>query len=160
MTTRRRTAASVARQNLWRPFPCRRFNRPPSKKDEEDSEAVYTPEDSIPELPNSGETVVCTTCHTLNVPDVAFCRRCGAPIGFISTIGPLETAYAEGFAYRQAVQGRPKFIVVVGIWLIFFPVLVTMVAFSLSILKKGMEGTCGLVAIIGFFLSGFVSAWL
>ena len=126
--------------------------QPPSKKDEEDTEAVFTPEDSIPELPNSGETVVCTTCHTFNVPDVAFCRRCGAPIGFISTIGPLETAYAEGFAYRQAVQGRPKFIVVVGIWLIFFPVLVTMVAFSLSILKKGLEGTGGLVGIIGFFL--------
>src|SRR2546429_2664493 len=130
MTTRRRTAASVARQNLWRPFPCRRFNRPPSKKDEEDSEAVYTPEDSIPELPNSGETVVCTTCHTLNVPDVAFCRRCGAPIGFISTIGPLETAYAEGFAYRQAVQGHPKFIVVAGGLVVFLSIFSPSIGFG------------------------------
>ena len=52
--------------------------------------------------------MICPACHTLNVPGVAFCRRCGGPLGFISTIGPLETAYAEGFAYRQAVQGRQK----------------------------------------------------
>jgi len=114
--------------------------------------ATTPPEDSIPELPIPGESMICPTCHTLNVPGVAFCRRCGGPLGFISTIGPLETAYAEGFAYRQAVQGRPKFIVVLGMWLIFFPILVTMIAFSLSILKKGMEGTGGLVGIIGFFL--------
>jgi len=52
----------------------------------DESEATTPAEDSIPELSAAGESVICTTCHTLNVPDVTFCRRCGAPIGFISTI--------------------------------------------------------------------------
>ena len=120
--------------------------------DKGEPEATTLPEDSIPELPISGESVVCPTCHALNVPDVAFCRRCGAPIGFISTIGPLETAYAEGFALRQAVQGRPKFVVVLGIWLLFFPVLVTTIGFGFAILKEVMDGNGGVVGLIGFLL--------
>ncbi|PYJ57319.1 MAG: hypothetical protein DME24_19570 [Verrucomicrobia bacterium] len=109
-------------------------------------------ESSIPELPIPGESMICPACHTLNVPGVAFCRRCGGPLGFISTIGPLETAYAEGFAYRQAVQGRPKFIVVLGIWLIFFPILITCTGVGFSILKGVIDGNGGVVGIIGFFL--------
>jgi ribosomal protein L40E len=118
----------------------------------DEAEAITPAEDSIPELSIPGESAVCPTCHTLNLPEVTFCRRCGAPIGFISTIGPLEAAYAEGFAYRRAVEGRPQFIIVVGIWLLFFPSLVASIGFSLSILKTGMDGIGGFVGLIRFFL--------
>jgi len=101
--------------------------------------------------------MICPTCHTLNVPGVAFCRRCGGPLGFISTIGPLETAYTEGFAYRQAVQGRPKFIVVLGIWLIFFPILITCIGVGFSILKGVIDGNGGSSVPSVFSCSGFVS---
>ena len=124
----------------------------------DEPEAITPAEDSIPELSIPGESAVCPTCHTLNVPDVTFCQRCGAPIGFISTIGPLETAYAEGFAYRRAVEGRPQFIVVVGIWLIFFP---SSSQASVSVFQSSKYESMGLAGSLGFSVfscSGFALA--
>lgn len=77
--------------------------------------------DPEPDVSPTGESALCTSCLFPNVPGTAFCKRCGAPVGFISTIGPLEHIYAEGHAYRQAVEGRPKPIILIGIWLLFFP---------------------------------------
>jgi len=131
---------------------------PVSQRGPDEAGATTAAHDSSSEPPPFGETVLCVTCHTLNVPDVAFCRRCGAPIGFISTIGPLETAYAEGFAYRQAVQGRPKLIVVFGIWLIFFPCLLASIGLILTILNEGIRGIVGLVFFWLFVGFGVICA--
>jgi uncharacterized membrane protein len=34
----------------------------------------------------------------------------------------MQTIQAEGFLFRRAIEGRPKAIVLVGIWIIFLPV--------------------------------------
>ena len=41
----------------------------------------------------------------------------------VAAIDPLQHIYAEGFAYRSAAEGPPNLIVLVGMWLIFAPVL-------------------------------------
>jgi len=35
----------------------------------------------------------------------------------------MHTIQAEGFLFRKALSGRPKLVVLVGVWIIFFPVL-------------------------------------
>ena len=69
------------------------------------------------------EGVLCPKCLLANSTVAAFCADCGAPIGMVSTIDPIQHIWAEGFAYRCAVDGPPKLIIVVGIWLIFGPTL-------------------------------------
>lgn len=65
--------------------------------------------------------ILCPNCAASNVPAVDFCARCRAPLSTMATIDPLRSTLAEGFVYRQAVEGTSKPIVVVGIWLIFLP---------------------------------------
>jgi hypothetical protein len=67
--------------------------------------------------------VVCPTCLLVNSPAAAFCADCGAPIGMVATIDPIQSIYAEGFAYRAAVGGPPKLIIVIGMWVLFGPTL-------------------------------------
>ena len=41
----------------------------------------------------------------------------------VSTVDPMQLIQAEGFAYRSAVDGPPKLIVLLGMWVIFGPML-------------------------------------
>ncbi len=65
--------------------------------------------------------VVCPKCLHANSEAAAFCADCGAPIGMVATIDPIQHIHAEGFGYRSAVEGPPKLIIVIGMWLIFGP---------------------------------------
>ena len=65
--------------------------------------------------------ILCYSCLARNAPDVHFCTECGCPISFLSTIGPLERIYAQGWAYRQSVSGRIKPSAFWGYWLLFCP---------------------------------------
>lgn len=67
------------------------------------------------------ESVLCPHCAATNLSAADFCHRCGAPLSVIATTDPLRSTISEGFLYREATQGTPKLIVVVGIWLIFLP---------------------------------------
>ncbi|MCG8510749.1 MAG: hypothetical protein MI741_16120 [Rhodospirillales bacterium] len=50
-----------------------------------------------------------------------FCPNCAAPITAHASIDSLGQVYAAGRAYREAASERPRFIVVLGLWLIFAP---------------------------------------
>lgn len=66
--------------------------------------------------------MVCSSCAAPNDPLTDFCVECGAPIGTFTNYDPLKHIYAQGWAYRKAVSSRYiKPIVLVGIWLIFGP---------------------------------------
>jgi len=66
--------------------------------------------------------MLCTSCLHPNDPDAKYCQSCGAPIGSTAAWGPWEQTQAQGFAIRQATTTeRPRLILVLGIWLIFFP---------------------------------------
>lgn len=101
--------------------------------------------DPDPDVPPDGESQLCVSCLFPNLKMASVCKRCGVSLSAISTIGPLEQAYAEGHAFRQAVEGRPKFVVLVGIWLLFFPV------FLLALVLMFTPGAGGLAP---FFLGG------
>jgi len=82
----------------------------------------------LPPDPNTTESreeerMLCTSCLHPNDPDTKYCRNCGAPIGPTAAWGPWEQTQAEGFAIRQATTTeRPRLILVLGVWLIFFPI--------------------------------------
>lgn len=126
----------------------------PSEPPEEQlTEPVDEYPELLPDVSPSGEYALCPSCVFPNVPDVQWCKQCGAPMNFISTIGPLERCYAEGFAYRRAVRGRPKFIVVLGIWFLFFPSLLACIGLFCSTVGLGV-----LNEFIGFWPFRVVTA--
>jgi len=67
------------------------------------------------------DAALCPKCLLANSPAAAFCAECGAPIGMVAAIDPMQHIYAEGFAYRSAVDGPPRFIILLGMWLLFSP---------------------------------------
>jgi len=73
--------------------------------------------------PDERAGIVCPSCLLSNHPASPFCADCGAPIGNYAAIDPIQRIYAEGFAYRSAVTGPPKVIILVGTWLSLSPLL-------------------------------------
>ena len=69
----------------------------------------------------SQDGVICPKCLLSNSTTAAFCADCGAPIGMVAAVDPIQQIQAEGFAYRSAVDGPPKLIILLGMWLLFGP---------------------------------------
>jgi hypothetical protein len=68
------------------------------------------------------ESFLCPSCaYPVPVTDV-FCRKCNSPIGLLTSPDPIQQAHMEGFVYAKALDRRPKLVVVIGVWLLFFPV--------------------------------------
>ncbi len=68
------------------------------------------------------EAMICTSCAAPNDPRADFCNKCGAPIGALTMYDPLKHIHGFGWAVSQAGRSRkPRFIVLLGIWLIFGP---------------------------------------
>ena len=72
-------------------------------------------------VPVEEEKMLCPCCFCHNIPEVAFCRDCGAPLGCCVTLDPVRQTLALGFAYRRATGGPPSWKVLLGIWIVFFP---------------------------------------
>ncbi|WP_131990057.1 zinc finger Ran-binding domain-containing protein [Chthoniobacter flavus] len=87
--------------------------------------------ESHPPTP-SPEGVVCPKCLFSNSATAAFCAACGAPIGMVANVDPLQHIYAEGFGYRSAVDGPPKLIILIGMWLLFGPLAVGAVSMIIA----------------------------
>jgi hypothetical protein len=67
----------------------------------------------------AGEKQLCTACLFPNEPTAHFCTKCGAPISSYVAIAPFESAFAQGYVFRQAAERPGSLVVFVGIWLIF-----------------------------------------
>lgn len=67
------------------------------------------------------EEIVCPSCTHSCPGDAHFCPHCRSPISSYAATGPFESIFAEGAAYRRAVSSPTKPIILVGVWLIFFP---------------------------------------
>lgn len=78
-------------------------------------------EDTNPE-PGTTEAIereLCPQCLRGNRFGTHFCNECGAPLSAYAATGPFERLFAEGNAYRRAVEQPPRLVVVLGVWLIF-----------------------------------------
>ncbi len=120
---------------------------------------LINPTDADDTTPPDG-SLLCTSCLHPNPPHTPFCKRCGAPIGAISAVGPLEHIYAEGFAYRQATEGRPKTIVLIGMWLLFFPPLVLALPLVAMIVNDGRRSGAAFELILILLLAAISAAIL
>ena len=67
------------------------------------------------------EWELCPHCIAQNTPGRNFCRDCGSPLSPYAAICPWERIFAEGHIYRTAVERPNRFIILLGIWLIFGP---------------------------------------
>lgn len=109
--------------------------------------------------------VICLGCAQPNPEGVHFCSGCGAPLTSYATTAPFEGTLARGYAYRQAVTGRPRLIVLAGVWLTMFPAALVgffLVLGSLLMLAAAISHREAAMIIGGLFASGgsFVVFWI
>jgi len=73
--------------------------------------------------PEGEEKLLCCCCMSPNESSAYFCANCGAPLGWFSTLGPFESAFSEGYIVRRATENPHSPIILIGVWLIFFPLI-------------------------------------
>jgi len=64
------------------------------------------------------------------------CPHCGAPVSGIAGLMPWEQVLAEGYIYRQAVEKPRRPVILMGMWMLFFPNLI-MAAVMLDVARRG-----------------------
>ena len=104
----------------------------------------------VNQLNEREECIVCPSCAAPVGVNEVFCPVCRAPISLLANTDPLQRIYAEGYLYRKAVETKPKLIVVVGIWIIFAPVLLVALFIVISMIFNGMGSGFG----------GFIFFWI
>jgi|GEM_PF-5259979 len=96
------------------------------------------------------DSPVCPHCITPVGQFDHFCPKCRGPITVHASMDPMGQVYSEGHAFGNAISGRPRFIVVLGMWgilgaqipfLIFFLYLI-----SLEIITPGQINNFGEVS--------------
>jgi len=108
----------------------------------------------------SGEKMVCPSCHHHNDPSVTFCQSCGAPLGFAATMAPFQQLEAQGFVLRQATGGRPKLIILMGIWILVFPVWVGFSVILFENIRNFDWSFTSKVYLLGHAFIWIISVWL
>lgn len=112
---------------------------PPASSERQTAPAAQTPQAEC-DVPAESVAALCTNCLFPNFPDAAWCKRCGASIGYASIVGPQDAAVASGFMWRGAVLGRPKPFVLVSVWVLFFPKLLWNLLLAFFVLAGGITG--------------------
>lgn len=69
------------------------------------------------------ETIICPSCLAQISPSETFCHACGAPVGTTAALDPINSIRAQRFLISRALEGRPKLIVLLGIWMLNLPAL-------------------------------------
>jgi hypothetical protein len=107
---------------------------------------------------NNAEEIICPSCLAPNAPFASFCDSCGAPIGTTAALDPIQSINTQGFLFRKALEGRPKPIVLAGLWLMFFPALLgSLYAATHFILNRtGLADFFFFWVFIGFAYVAFV----
>ncbi len=80
--------------------------------------------------------ITCPSCQALIDAQENFCRECGAPITTTATLDPMGSINAQGFMLRKAVDGSPKPIVLIGIWIMFLPAFVLSVYMAVYLITQ------------------------
>jgi hypothetical protein len=76
---------------------------------------------------------ICPKCLEPLVADEHFCARCGAPLTVQATANPYDQIQAEGYVYREGSRHPDKPIVVAGMWLLWGPCLLALVAVDIYV---------------------------
>lgn len=110
----------------------------------------HSPQASEATTPSADATehALCLQCLAANVPTAHFCGECGAPLSPYAATAPFESLLAEGHAWRRATGNPRRLVVVLGMWLLFAP----MVAGSVWLLAMGREAGVQAWAAAAFLL--------
>lgn len=92
-------------------------------------------EEINPEETNENQDVVCPNCLERNNTCLSICANCGFSIGPGSNMTPDSVLHSHRFMYQNAIKGRPKFIVMLGIWIVFSGLLLI----SVTLLYTGIK---------------------
>jgi len=85
--------------------------------------------------------IVCPACLEINLPRSYCCAKCAAPLSSLVAFNPFDQTLVEGFGYRRAVEGPPSKIVLIGMWILFGPMLLaTPFIFFRFPSDKGLSG--------------------
>ncbi len=95
-------------------------------------------------------TSICISCMKPNDREAAYCINCNTPMNLSNSNDPIQRLSSEGYAYRKAAEMKPNVVVLIGVWLIFLPVLV----FS-SLNAIGL-----ILGLVGGGLANFVWFWV
>ena len=82
---------------------------------------------------------LCPSCGINVDPGYARCPDCNFPLGTAAGLDPIGSIHDESRVLVKATETRPKPIVVVGVWIIFLPMLVGSAAVAIDILLNGSD---------------------
>ncbi len=69
-------------------------------------------------------TVLCVACMKENDGAATYCRFCNCALGLTDNPDHLQKISMEGAVYAKAVEVKPNVVILVGVWLLFFPILI------------------------------------
>lgn len=84
-----------------------------------------------------GNIKPCMACFAPNDEDATVCSECGAPFGGDGSLVPLGIARSEGQMWQKLATGpsgvkRPTVVILIGVWVIFLPLLATGIAVAVD----------------------------
>ncbi len=90
-------------------------------------------------------TILCFACMKENNGAATFCRFCNHALGLTDNPDPLQKLAMEGAVYAKAVEVKPNIVVLVGVWLLFFPILIVSLPSAISMMLEGGGGSASFV---------------
>lgn len=99
-----------------------------------------SPENTIGDQ-SQQNTILCLTCMKENNGAATYCRFCNAALGLTDNPDHLQKLAMEGAVYAKAVEVKPNIVILVGVWLLFFPILVFSLPSAISVMFEGGGGT-------------------
>lgn len=88
----------------------------------------------------NNETILCLSCVRENDANSIFCRFCNRWLALTNNSDPLRQLATEGYLYSKAVEGKPKLIVLISVWVIFLLPLIFGALSAFSIIAEGGGG--------------------
>lgn len=85
-------------------------------------------------------TILCLACMKENSSAATFCRFCNHALGLTDNPDPLQKIAMEGAVYARAVEVKPNIVVLIGVWLLFFPILIISLPTAISMMLEGGGG--------------------
>jgi hypothetical protein len=90
----------------------------------------------------SGGHLVCPSCNGHNHPQSRYCAHCSAPLGSTAA----WDIQAAGYVLREAsATNRPKPVLLIGVWLLFFPMWIGCLSMFYLIGMLILEGQHGYI---------------
>jgi hypothetical protein len=83
------------------------------------------------------ESLLCPSCLEPNRSGAAFCLQCGGIIGASSGLAPLEAGFTRGHGNPRALDSHPKPIILIVVWVIFYPAILMNLRFIRMLVEDG-----------------------